>query len=69
MDTLKNYLEKYETTQYKVSKNQGIPFANLSYVSKRPVGTWKVNVLEAVAKEIGKTPGEVLDEIINYNKK
>lgn len=63
MDYLKKYLEDHGATQYQVSKNQGIPFATISDASRKPIENWKVKIIVAIANEIEKTPGQVLDEL------
>lgn len=63
MDYLKKYLEDHGTTQYKVSKNQGVPFATISDASRKPIENWKVKIIIAIAEELSKSPGQVLDEL------
>ncbi|ARW20637.1 hypothetical protein [Pediococcus pentosaceus] len=68
MDYLKEYLEENGTTQYKVSKNQKVPFTTLSDASRKPIENWKVKIIIAIAHEVNKTAGQVLDELNAMDK-
>lgn len=40
-----------------------MPFITLSDASRNPIENWKVKIIIAIANEIGKTSGQVLDKL------
>lgn len=66
MNVIQNYLDKHNVTRYKVSKLSGISQMTLKHAvdSKNSVDGISGKVLKAIAIALDKTPGQVLDELI-----
>lgn len=67
MNVIQNYLDKHNVTRYKVSKLSGISQMTLKHAvdSKNSVDGISGKVLKAIAIALDKTPGQVLDELID----
>lgn len=70
MNTLKKYLDKNSITRYQISKKTGIANTTLASAVKdtKPLSGQTVKVISAVAEALGKTPGTVLDELLQLEK-
>ena len=67
---LQQYLDQHNVTRYQVYKATGIAQTTLynAVAPTKPLSGQTVKVISAVAKTLGKTPGEVLDELIELEK-
>lgn len=65
-DLLDIYLKQYDTNRYEVSKISGISQQVLSLLNDNDKGSdsYTGRHLKAISMIVGKTPGEVMDEII-----
>ena len=58
-------LKKYGLTRYKITKATGVTASTLQYANElESVSKLKVKTLITLAEAIGKTPGQILDELI-----
>lgn len=71
MNVLQKYLDQNGITKYQVSKATGISSMTLSHATadSKPLSGQTVKVIAAVADALGKTPGTVLDELIEIENK
>lgn len=71
MNVLQKYLDLNKITRYQISKKTGIAQTTLAgaVVPKKKLSGQSVKVISAVAKVLGKTPGTVLDELIELESK
>ncbi|NVY96995.1 helix-turn-helix transcriptional regulator [Lactobacillus sp. DCY120] len=69
MSTLQKYLELNQITRYQISKKTGITQSSLQSTVESPRGLAGVTVktLTAIATALEKTPGQVLDELIELD--
>lgn len=67
MNVLQKYLDQNKITRYQVAKKTGIANTTLANAVKdtKPLSGQTVKVISAVAQALGKTPGQVLDDLIN----
>lgn len=70
MNALQEYLDQNNITRYQVAKQIGIANTTLANAVKdtKPLSGQTVKVISAVAKALGKTPGQVLDDLIEIDK-
>ncbi|MBP2057918.1 hypothetical protein J2Z60_001093 [Lactobacillus colini] len=70
MNVLQKYLDKNKISKYRVYKETGISKMTLSHATAegKKLEGQTVKVLSAVAKTLGKTPGQVLDDLIALEK-
>ncbi len=68
MGLLDVYLQKNGKKRYDVYKNTGVSQQLLSIVNKKEVNQFSVKTVEAIAATVGKSPGEVLNEMIKLEK-
>ncbi|RDY26854.1 XRE family transcriptional regulator [Romboutsia weinsteinii] len=68
MNYLDLYLIRNNCKRYDVHKKTGISQQLLSTHTKKEVGKYSVKVLTALADTLGKTSGEVLDELFALEK-
>lgn len=70
MNVLQKYLDQNKMTRYQVAKKTGIANTTLANAVKdtKPLAGQTVKVISAVAKALGKTPGQVLDDLIKLEK-
>lgn len=62
-------LKQYGLTRYQVTKLANISKTTLFNANNnKDVSSWKVKTIMALAQAIGKTPGEILDELISQSK-
>lgn len=66
---LDQYLDQHDVTRYKVSKVGGVAESTLANTAKTEVIKYGVHVLRAIAKTVDKTPGQVLDELLDMENK
>ncbi|MCO6542144.1 MAG: helix-turn-helix transcriptional regulator [Lactobacillus sp.] len=66
MNIIQKYLDQNDITRYKISKLTGISNTTLqsAVTSKNGINGLTGKVIIAIAKALNKTPGTVLDEII-----
>ncbi|MBT8939589.1 hypothetical protein BTI77_03265 [Lactobacillus delbrueckii subsp. bulgaricus] len=66
----KNYLDQNGVTRYQVAKQTGIANTTLANAVKetKPLSGQTVKVISAVAQTLGKTPGQVLDNLIELDE-
>lgn len=71
MNVLQKYLDQNKITRYQVAKKTGIANTTLANAVKdtKPLSGQTVKVISAVAQALGKTPGQVLDDLIALDKK
>lgn len=67
MNPLQKYLDENNVTRYQIYKHTGVAQTTLANAVKpdKPLSGQTVKVIKAVADTIGKTPGQVLDELLN----
>lgn len=70
MNVLQKYLDQNQITRYQVAKKTGIANTTLANAVKdtKPLSGQTVKVISAVAQALGKTPGQVLDDLIALDK-
>ncbi|MDY5602452.1 MAG: helix-turn-helix domain-containing protein [Lactobacillus delbrueckii] len=70
MNVLQKYLDQNKITRYQVAKKTGIANTTLANAVKdtKPLSGQTVKVISAVAQALGKTPGQVLDDLIALDK-
>lgn len=70
MNVLQKYLDQNKITRYQVAKKTGIANTTLANAVKdtKPLSGQTVKVISAVAQALGKTPGQVLDDLIDLDK-
>lgn len=66
MNVIQSYLDKNNITRYQVYKASGLSQMTLKHAteSKKGIDGVSGKVLKAIAVTLGKTPGQVLDELI-----
>jgi len=64
MGLLDIYLQKNGKKRYDVFKDTGISQQTLSSVNKKSVSSYSVKTIQAIAKTVDKTEGEVLNELL-----
>lgn len=69
MNVLQKYLDQNNVTKYQVSKLSGLSQMTLSHATAdtKPLSGQTVKVIRAVAEALGKTPGQVLDDLIQLD--
>lgn len=69
MNALQEYLDQNNITRYQVAKQTGIANTTLANAVKetKPLSGQTVKVIRAVAEALGKTPGQVLDDLIQLD--
>lgn len=69
MNALQKYLDQSGVTRYQVAKQTGIANTTLANAVKetKPLSGQTVKVIRAVAEALGKTPGQVLDDLIQLD--
>lgn len=70
MNVLQKYLDQNKITKYQISKASGISQMTLSHATaeNKALSKQTVKVISAVAQALGKTPGQVLDDLIKLEK-
>lgn len=69
MYTLKKYFETNDLTAYRVGKENGIPNQTISKQLKNDtLNGLSLRIIKAIAISINKTPGTVVDELIELDK-
>lgn len=70
MNALQEYLDQNGVTRYQVAKQTGIANTTLANAVKetKPLSGQTVKVITAVAQALGKTPGQVLDDLIELDE-
>lgn len=70
MNVLKKYIDQNNITKYQISKLSGISQMTLSHATAdtKQLSNQTVKVICAVAQALGKTPGQVLDDLIALDK-
>ena len=70
MNVLQKYLDQNKVTKYQVSKASGVSQMTLSHATAdtKQLSNQTVKVISAVAQALGKTPGQVLDDLIALDK-
>lgn len=64
MNTLDKFLEHYNLTRYQLSKASGLVDMKLVRANRQPISQIKVEIIQAIAKEVDKSAGQVLDEML-----
>ncbi|WP_396583353.1 helix-turn-helix domain-containing protein [Lactobacillus delbrueckii] len=66
MNILKKYIDQNNVTKYQISKLSGISQMTLSHATAdtKQLSNQTVKVISAVAQALGKTPRQVLDDLI-----
>ncbi len=64
MSLLDTYLQRNEKKRYDVFKETGLSQQMLAGVNKKKIGSYSVRVLQAIAQTVGKSEGEVLEELL-----
>lgn len=69
-NVLQKYLDQNNISKYKIFKTTGIPQTTLSHATadNKKLSGQTVKVISAVAATLHKTPGKVLDELIEIEK-
>lgn len=70
MNVLQKYLDQNKVTKYQISKASGVSQMTLSHATAatKQLSNQTVKVINAVAKALDKTPGQVLDDLIKLEK-
>lgn len=63
IQAVENYMSNHGITMTDVSKNSGISMSTLSQAFQKPVESWSIRILNALALVTYSDPGYVLDEI------
>lgn len=63
METIQEILQKNNLTQSDVAKMSGISLATINQAIKKPVSSWSVRILNAIAGALHQSPGELLDRL------
>lgn len=66
MNPLQKYLDANQVTRYQINKATGLAQTTLANAVKpeKPLAGQTVKVIKAVADTLGKTPGQVLDDLL-----
>lgn len=59
-----DFLKQFNLTRYQVAKISGVRASTLAMANDKPINSLSVRVLQALAMATGKTPGQVLDDLI-----
>lgn len=59
-----DFLKQFNLTRYQVAKISGVGASTLAMANDKPINSLSVRVLQALAMATGKTPGQVLDDLI-----
>ncbi|SJZ41856.1 Cro/C1-type HTH DNA-binding domain-containing protein [Pilibacter termitis] len=62
------FLKEHGKTRYEVAKNSGVLETTLSKANRRDPETYTVKTISGIAKAVNKTPGEVLDRLIEIKE-
>lgn len=70
MHPIDSIAKKYNVTKYSISKIGNISQTGISSAIERnqSIDNFKVKTIIAISKAINKTPGETLDELLNYEE-
>lgn len=68
MSLLDIYLQKNGKKRYDVYKVSGLSQQMLASINKKKVESYSVKTIQAIAKTLGKSEGEVLEELIKLQK-
>ncbi len=70
MNALQEYFDQNGVTRYQVAKQTGIANTTLANAVKetKPLSGQTVKVITAVAQALSKTPGQVLDDLIELDE-
>lgn len=70
MNALQEYLDQNGVTRYQVAKQTGISNTTLANAVKetKPLSGQTVKVTSAIAQALSKTPGQVLDDLIELDE-
>lgn len=70
MNSLQKYLDDNNLTRYQIYKKTGLSQMTLSHAvsDKKDINGQSVKIIKAVADTLGKTPGEVLDELLKLEE-
>lgn len=68
MNYLDLYLQRHQCKRYDVFKKTGVSQQLLSTHTNKKIEKYSGKVLIAIADTIGKTPGDVLNELLNLEK-
>lgn len=64
MMTIREYLSKYNLTVNKVASENDLYTSSLNSMAEKELEKVPVKYIFAIAKSLGKTPGQVLDEMV-----
>ena len=68
MNFLDLYLQRNNSKRYEVHKKTGISQQLLSTHTKKKVENYSTKVITAIGETLGKSPGQVLDELLTLEK-
>jgi transcriptional regulator with XRE-family HTH domain len=63
LETIQEILQKNNLTQSDVAKMSGISLATINQAIKKPVSSWSVRILNAIAGALHQSPGKLLDRL------
>ena len=70
MKPLKKYFEENNLTAYRVGKDNGFPNQTIQkQLTNDTLDRLSFKVIKAIANSLNKTPGQVVDELVNIEKK
>lgn len=71
MNVIQKYLDKNDITRYQIHKKSGIATTTLQHAVDREnaIDGLTGKVIKSIALALNKTPGTVLDELIEMEKK
>ncbi|MBS0945817.1 helix-turn-helix domain-containing protein [Lactiplantibacillus plantarum] len=66
MMLVKEYLSENDISMYQVAKKSNISESTINSAGNKAIDKLSVRVLSAIAVVAGMTPGELLDDMLNY---
>ncbi|MBS0937763.1 helix-turn-helix domain-containing protein [Lactiplantibacillus plantarum] len=63
---VKEYLSENDISMYQVAKKSNISESTINSAGNKAIDKLSVRVLSAIAVVAGMTPGELLDDMLNY---
>ncbi|MEO5285928.1 helix-turn-helix domain-containing protein [Limosilactobacillus allomucosae] len=63
METIQEILQKNNLTQSDVARASGISLATINQAIKKPVSSWSIRILNAIAEVLHQSPGKLLDRL------
>ncbi|MBP1044577.1 helix-turn-helix domain-containing protein [Vagococcus sp. BWB3-3] len=68
MTALEVYAARSGLTMYRISKISGLPPSTIKNAFKKTLGQTTIRTLQAIAKTVQASPGELLDELLEIEE-